>query len=245
MQHSSRAYLQTQANGYVCAHVSFNISYLKDKSIPVVCYFYTFLLQEIVWNHRGEMKNHTRHRVYPSGTDRWFPVTDPNFLVLLLNYTLSMIGNLTIIALTLLDSHLKTPICFCLRNFPFLEISFTSACVPRSLITTVNRENTVSYTGCMAQLFFTYSWKLQNFAFWRLCPMTAMLPCANFCIVHPSWAAQFVISWNSVLGQLASRSFSLHWFWVFTWIFVIQMLLIISFVIFLLSYKCLAQTHIY
>ena len=79
MQHSSRAYLQTQANGYVCAHVSFNISYLKDKSIPVVSYFYTFLLQEIVWNHREEMKNHTRHRVYPSGTDRWFPVTHPNF----------------------------------------------------------------------------------------------------------------------------------------------------------------------
>ena len=195
MQHSSRAYLQTQANVYVCAHVSFNISYLKDKSIPAVSYFHTFLLQEIVWNHRGEMKNHTRHRVYPSGTDRWFPVTDPNFLVLLLNYTLSMIGNLTIIVLTLLDSHLKTPMYFCRRNFSFLEISFTSACIPRSLITTVNREKTVSYTGCMAQLLFTYSCKLQIFSFWQIGPMTTMLPFASLCIVHPLWAAQFVISW--------------------------------------------------
>ena len=117
------------------------------------------------------------------------------FLVLLLNYTLSMIGNLTIIVLTLLDSHLKTPMYFCRRNFSFLEISFTSACIPRSLITTVNREKTVSYTGCMAQLLFTYSCKLQIFSFWQIGPMTTMLPFASLCIVHPLWAAQFVISW--------------------------------------------------
>ena len=75
-------------------------------------------------------------------------------MLLLLNYTLSMIGNLTIIALTLLDSHLKTPMYFFLRNFSFLEISFISACIPRFLITTVNKEKMISYIGCMSQLFF-------------------------------------------------------------------------------------------
>ncbi|XP_029811341.1 olfactory receptor 6C70-like [Suricata suricatta] len=76
------------------------------------------------------------------------------FLFLLLNYLLSMIGNLTIIALTLLDSHLKTPMYFFLCNFSFLEISFTSACIPRFLITTVTREKTISYNDCISQLFF-------------------------------------------------------------------------------------------
>lgn len=76
------------------------------------------------------------------------------FLFLLLNYMLSMVGNLTIIALTLLDSHLKTPMYFFLQNFSFLEISFTSACIPRFLITIVTREKTISYNGCISQLFF-------------------------------------------------------------------------------------------
>ncbi|XP_019575059.1 olfactory receptor 6C70 [Rhinolophus sinicus] len=76
------------------------------------------------------------------------------FLFLLLNYMFSVIGNLTIIALTLLDSHLKTPMYFFLRNFSLLEISFTSACIPRFLITIVTREKTISYNGCISQLFF-------------------------------------------------------------------------------------------
>ena len=55
------------------------------------------------------MKNHTRHTEFIL-----LGLTDDSqlqiliFLFLLLNYTLSMIGNLTIIALTLVDSHLKT-----------------------------------------------------------------------------------------------------------------------------------------
>ncbi|XP_006884009.1 PREDICTED: olfactory receptor 6C70-like [Elephantulus edwardii] len=76
------------------------------------------------------------------------------FLFLFLNYTLSMIGNLTIIVLTLLDSHLKTPMYFFLRNLSFLEISFTTACIPRFLISIVTREKSISYDGCIAQLFF-------------------------------------------------------------------------------------------
>ncbi|VCW76217.1 unnamed protein product [Gulo gulo] len=76
------------------------------------------------------------------------------FLFLFLNYMLSMIGNLSIIALTLLDSHLKTPMYFFLRNFSFLEISFTSVCIPRFLVTIVTRENVISYNGCITQLFF-------------------------------------------------------------------------------------------
>ncbi|XP_012384096.3 olfactory receptor 6C70 [Dasypus novemcinctus] len=76
------------------------------------------------------------------------------FVFLFLNYLLSITGNLTIIALTLLDSRLKTPMYFFLRNFSFLEISFTTACIPRFLVTIVTKEKTVSYNGCVSQLFF-------------------------------------------------------------------------------------------
>ncbi|XP_039081087.1 olfactory receptor 6C70-like [Hyaena hyaena] len=101
------------------------------------------------------MKNHTKQIEFI-----FLGLTDNSqlqiviFLLLLLNYMLSILGNLSIIALTLLAYPLKTPMYFFLRNFSFLEISFTSACIPRFLITTVTGEKTISYNDCISQLFF-------------------------------------------------------------------------------------------
>ncbi|XP_036616043.1 olfactory receptor 6C75 isoform X1 [Trichosurus vulpecula] len=102
-----------------------------------------------------KMKNHTSvtEFVLLGLTDdpQWQVVL---FIFLLLTYMLSVTGNLTIITLTLLDSHLQTPMYFFLRNFSFLEISFTSVCIPRFLVTVVTGDKTISYNGCVAQLFF-------------------------------------------------------------------------------------------
>ncbi|XP_045868274.1 olfactory receptor 6C76-like [Meles meles] len=76
------------------------------------------------------------------------------FFFLFLTYVLSVTGNLTIIILTLLDSHLKTPMYFFLRNFSFLEISFTSVCNPRFLISILTGDKSISYSARAAQLFF-------------------------------------------------------------------------------------------
>ncbi|XP_015332279.1 olfactory receptor 6C6-like [Marmota marmota marmota] len=76
------------------------------------------------------------------------------FLFLFLNYSLSLMGNLIIILLTLLDPRLKTPMYFFLRNFSFLEVIFTTVCIPRFLVTIVNGDKTISYNNCVAQLFF-------------------------------------------------------------------------------------------
>ncbi|XP_036616664.1 olfactory receptor 6C3-like [Trichosurus vulpecula] len=76
------------------------------------------------------------------------------FFFVLLAYIFSIVGNVTIIILTLMDSHLQTPMYFFLRNFSFLEISFTTTSVPRFLGTIITEDKTISYNGCMAQLFF-------------------------------------------------------------------------------------------
>ncbi|XP_045039975.2 olfactory receptor 6C6 [Desmodus rotundus] len=76
------------------------------------------------------------------------------FLFLFFNYILSLTGNLIIILLTMLDPRLKTPMYFFLRNFSFLEISFTTVCIPRFLISILTGDKTVSYNGCITQLFF-------------------------------------------------------------------------------------------
>ncbi|XP_049640055.1 olfactory receptor 6C2-like [Suncus etruscus] len=77
------------------------------------------------------------------------------FIFLLITYMLSAIGNLTIIILTLVDSHLKTAMYLFLQNFSFLEISFTSACIPRFLYSLSTGDRTISYNACACQLFFT------------------------------------------------------------------------------------------
>lgn len=76
------------------------------------------------------------------------------FIFLFITYILSITGNLTIITLTLIDSHLKTPMYFFLRNFSFLEISFTTVSIPRFLVSIVTGDMTISYNSCMAQVFF-------------------------------------------------------------------------------------------
>ncbi|KAM8912376.1 olfactory receptor 6C74 isoform 2-T2 [Lycaon pictus] len=78
------------------------------------------------------------------------------FVFLLLTYLLSISGNLTIITLTLVDTHLKTPMYFFLRNFSFLEISYTTTCIPKLLVTMATGDKTISYNNCITQLFFAF-----------------------------------------------------------------------------------------
>ncbi|XP_040610220.1 olfactory receptor 6C3-like [Mesocricetus auratus] len=85
------------------------------------------------------------------------------FIFLFIAYILSITGNLTIVILTLLDSRLKTPMYFFLRNFSFLEIIFTSVSIPRFLASIITKVKTISYNNCLAQLFFFISMGVSEF----------------------------------------------------------------------------------
>ncbi|XP_055976156.1 olfactory receptor 6C2-like [Sorex fumeus] len=77
------------------------------------------------------------------------------FIFLFLTYMLSITGNLTIISLVLLDSQLQTAMYFFLQNFSLLEISFTSASIPRYLYSIATGDNFITYNACACQVFFT------------------------------------------------------------------------------------------
>ncbi|XP_008146807.2 olfactory receptor 6C2-like [Eptesicus fuscus] len=77
------------------------------------------------------------------------------FVFFFLTYMLSITGNLIIISLILLDSHLKTAMYYFLQNFSFLEISFTSACIPRYLYNIATGDKLITYNACASQVFFT------------------------------------------------------------------------------------------
>uniref|UniRef100_G3U4A9 Olfactory receptor n=1 Tax=Loxodonta africana TaxID=9785 RepID=G3U4A9_LOXAF len=74
------------------------------------------------------------------------------FVFLLVTYMLSVTGNLTIIILTLL----KSAMYFFLQNFSFLEIAFTTVCIPRFPYSMSTGDNTITYNACATQLFFIF-----------------------------------------------------------------------------------------
>ncbi|XP_037371331.2 olfactory receptor 6C2-like [Talpa occidentalis] len=76
------------------------------------------------------------------------------FVFLFITYVLSVMGNLTIIVLVFVDAHLKTAMYFFLQNFSFLEVSFTSACVPVYLYMIASGVKIVTIKACFTQLFF-------------------------------------------------------------------------------------------
>ncbi|XP_006859642.1 PREDICTED: olfactory receptor 6C2-like [Chrysochloris asiatica] len=76
------------------------------------------------------------------------------FIFLFLTYLFSIIGNMMIIALVLVDSHLKTAMYFFLQNFSFLEISFTTVCVPTYLHIISTGDRTITIKACFTQIFF-------------------------------------------------------------------------------------------
>ncbi|XP_021505235.1 olfactory receptor 6C76-like [Meriones unguiculatus] len=79
------------------------------------------------------------------------------FGVLLVTYTLTLLGNLLIVALTLADRRLHTPMYFFLRHFSLLEVGFTSTVSPQMLAHLLAGNGAISRHRCFAQmiLYFT------------------------------------------------------------------------------------------
>lgn len=128
-------------------------------------------------------------------------------VLLFITYMLSIIGNLTIITLTPLDSHLQILMYFFQRNFSLVKVSFTTVTIPKFLRTIVSGNKTISFNDCIAQLF---CWESKNFILWLPCPMIAILPSANLWITWPSWIQKSARCLSLVSDWLHSCSSSLH-----------------------------------
>ncbi|XP_061456280.1 olfactory receptor 13C2-like [Rhineura floridana] len=77
------------------------------------------------------------------------------FVVVSVIYTVTLFGNLFILALTCFDSRLHTPMYFFLSNLAFLNICYTSAVVPKMLINFLATKKTISYRLCITQVYIT------------------------------------------------------------------------------------------
>nr|XP_002713933.2 olfactory receptor 2Y1-like [Oryctolagus cuniculus] len=75
------------------------------------------------------------------------------FVFIFIFYSLTLCGNTTIIALSQLDIRLQTPMYFFLCHLSFLDLCYTTSTVPQLLINLQGPDRTISYGGCVAQLF--------------------------------------------------------------------------------------------
>ncbi|XP_014704120.2 olfactory receptor 8B3 isoform X1 [Equus asinus] len=78
----------------------------------------------------------------------------PLFYLFLMIYIVTMVGNLGLITLIGLNSHLHTPMYYFLFNLSFIDLCYSSVFTPKMLMNFVSKKNIISYVGCMTQLFF-------------------------------------------------------------------------------------------
>ncbi|XP_049747747.1 olfactory receptor 5B12-like [Elephas maximus indicus] len=95
----------------------------------------------------------------------------PLFLMFTLIYLNSLVGNLGMIILILLDSRLHTPMYFFLSNLSLVDCVYASAVTPKVMEGLLTGDKSISYNACAAQLFFiaafaiTESFLLTSMAF--------------------------------------------------------------------------------
>ncbi|XP_065801632.1 putative olfactory receptor 5AK3 [Muntiacus reevesi] len=74
------------------------------------------------------------------------------FIVFLVIYLVTLVGNIGMILLIKIDSSLHTPMYFFLQNLAFVDLCYTSAITPKMLQSFVDTGQSISFIGCMVQL---------------------------------------------------------------------------------------------
>ncbi|XP_077169515.1 olfactory receptor 11L1-like [Paroedura picta] len=76
------------------------------------------------------------------------------FMLFLPIYLSTMMGNILLVVLVSMDQHLHTPMYFFLGNLSFLETCYSSTILPRMLIRFLTGIQSISISGCIAQMYF-------------------------------------------------------------------------------------------
>ncbi|XP_004468425.3 olfactory receptor 8S1-like [Dasypus novemcinctus] len=111
--------------------------------------------------------------------------TDPRiqallFVLFLVFYILTLMGNLLMLLIVRADPQLHTPMYFFLSHLSFLDFCFSSATVPKLLENLLYQTKTISVGGCLAQVFF-----LLESGGTEACLLSAMAYDRYVAICHP------------------------------------------------------------
>ena len=128
------------------------------------------------------------------------------FVVVLISYLLTLLGNTAIILVSCLDCRLHTPIYFFLTNLSSLDLCFTTSIVPQLLWNRKGPAKTITPTGCAIQLYVSLSLGstecvlLTIMAFDRY--VAVCRPLNYTSIMHPSFCKALAgVAWLSGVGN--------------------------------------------
>ncbi|XP_029430865.1 olfactory receptor 1019-like isoform X1 [Rhinatrema bivittatum] len=76
------------------------------------------------------------------------------FVLFLLFYIITVLGNIGIIIVTRLDPRLQTPMYFFLNNLSFLDLCYATVISPQALANFLSKRKVISRLGCGVQMFF-------------------------------------------------------------------------------------------
>ncbi|XP_012517518.1 PREDICTED: olfactory receptor 5M3 [Propithecus coquereli] len=76
------------------------------------------------------------------------------FIIFLLVYIITMVGNIGVIMLIKVSPQLNSPMYFFLSHLSFVDVWFSSNVTPKMLENLLSETKTISYTGCLLQCFF-------------------------------------------------------------------------------------------
>ncbi|XP_052051953.1 olfactory receptor 1361-like [Apodemus sylvaticus] len=76
------------------------------------------------------------------------------FLLFLIMYLATVLGNLLIILAISTDSRLHTPMYFFLSNLSSVDVCFSSTTVPKVLANHILTSQAISFSGCLTQMYF-------------------------------------------------------------------------------------------
>ncbi|NWW89890.1 O11L1 protein, partial [Rhynochetos jubatus] len=77
----------------------------------------------------------------------------PLFLLFLVIYMVTMIGNILVLVLVVANQHLHTAMYFFLSNLSCLEMCYSSTILPKLLASSLTGDRGISYSSCMTQFF--------------------------------------------------------------------------------------------
>ncbi|XP_057644024.1 olfactory receptor 2B11-like [Chionomys nivalis] len=77
----------------------------------------------------------------------------PLFVTVLVAYVCTVLGNISIIVVSRIDSQLDSPMYFFLSNLSFLDLCFTTTTIPQLLLNLWGPDKSISYAGCVTQFY--------------------------------------------------------------------------------------------
>ncbi|XP_008055062.1 olfactory receptor 14I1 [Carlito syrichta] len=134
----------------------------------------------------------------------------------LLIYLAALVGNLLIVLVTTLDQYLHMPMYFFLKNLSLVDLCYLSVTVPKSIHNSLTHSSSISYLGCVAQVYFFFAFASAELAF-----LTVMSYDRYIAICHPLHYGALMtsgkchqmaaIAWLSCFSYAAVHTGNMFW----------------------------------